>query len=305
MNIKSIAVQISILVAAPLLLQAGPRTSATYSISADITDSGGKRTASAAYSIDSSVGSVAGISTVSTPAIIAKHGHIGQLYEPTALQLAASPASIDEGGTRQLGAAQLLDDATTLPVPAASIAWSVQNGPISNISVTGLATAAPVYQNTSAAVQGAFAGLSGSLNLTVLDTVSDNFGSYAADGIDDAWQNQYFGLNSPLAAPGMDPDGDGQNNRFEFTAGLVPTNPLSRFMLTIAPVPGQATKKQVVFQPLVAGRSYTVMTSPDLSSGSWTTLTGSTSSDNGTQRTVTDSAASSLHRFYTIKIVKP
>jgi hypothetical protein len=103
----------------------------------------------------------------------------------------------------------------------------------------------------------------------------------------------------------MDPDGDGQNNRFEFTAGLVPTNPLSRFMLTIAPVPGQATKKQVVFQPLVAGRSYTVMTSPDLSSGSWTTLTGSTSSDNGTQRTVTDSAASSLHRFYTIKIVKP
>ena len=68
-------------------------------------------------------------------------------------------------------------------------------------------------------------------------------GSYAADGVGDDWQFQYFGLNNPNAAPLLDPDGDGQNNLFEFTAGLVPTNPLSRFLVSIAPVPGQPTHR--------------------------------------------------------------
>lgn len=43
--------------------------------------------------------------------------------------------------------------------------------------------------------------------------------------LDDAWQNQYFGLDNPLAAPTADPDGE--TNSFEFTAGLIPSDPQS------------------------------------------------------------------------------
>ena len=139
----------------------------------------------------------------------------------------------------------------------------------------------------------------------MLDSIPDNFGSYAGDGLADDWQFEYFGLGNPLAAPLLDPDGDGQNNAFEFTAGLIPTDPLSRFTLTIAPVPGQPGQKTVIFDPIVAGRSYTVMTSPDLSLGSWGPLTGASASDDGVERTVTDSAGGGTRKFYQIEITKP
>jgi hypothetical protein len=60
-----------------------------------------------------------------------------------------------------------------------------------------------------------------------------------------------------------------------------------------------------VIDPIVAGRTYTVKTSPDLSAASWTTLTGTTTSDNGTQRTITDTAASETRKFYKVEITKP
>lgn len=284
---------------------AGPRASASYNIPTDSTDAGGKRTISASYTNDGSVGGIAGISAVVSPAETAKHGYLGQLTEVAALQLAASPPTINETSTRQLSGVQLLDDLTTNAVLATSITWSVQSGPLTGINSNGLATAATVYQNTAATAQGSYAGASGTLVLTVLDTIPDNFGSYAADGMGDDWQFQYFGLSNPLAAPLLDPDGDGQNNFFEFTAGLIPTNPLSRFLITIAPVPGQATQKQVVFNPIVAGRNYTVKTSPDLATASWTTLAGATTSDNGNQRTVTDTSATAVKKFYRVEIVKP
>ena len=107
------------------------------------------------------------------------------------------------------------------------------------------------------------------------------------------------------AAPLLDPDGDGQNNAFEFTAGLIPTDPLSRFNLTIAAVPGQPGQKDIVFDPIVVGRTYTVMTSPDLSPGSWDPLVGGNASDDGDHRTVTDSAAIETRKFYTVEIVQP
>ena len=53
--------------------------------------------------------------------------------------------------------------------------------------------------------------------------------------------------------PGI--DDDGQTNLFEFTAGLIPTSPASRFNLTLAPVTGQPTQKRAIFSPLVVGRT--------------------------------------------------
>ena len=286
-------------------LGVGARISTSYTLLPETLDAGGRRSTSARYTHDGSVGGITGISTVAAPAETAKHGYLGQLTEVTALQLAAAPTTVDETATRQLSATQLLHDLTTTAVPAASISWSVLSGPLTGIDASGLATAATVYQNTAATAQGSYAGATGTLGLTVLDSIPDNFGSYAGDGLADGWQNQYFSATPANAAPLLDPDGDGQNNRFEFTAGLIPTNPLSRFTLTIAPVPGLPGQKDVVFDPIVAGRTYTVKTSPDLSAASWITLAGSTSSDNGSQRTVTDTSAIETTKFYKVEIENP
>ena len=211
---------------------AGPRTSASYSVPTDTTDFGGKKTASSSYSIDASIGGVTGIATVAAPAETAKTGYIAQLYEVTGLVLNAVPLTIDEEGTRQLAAWQLLDDATFLAVPATSVTCSIVDGPLTSISASGLATAGIVYEETPAHVRGAYAGnTSPPLTLTVLNTNIDNLPGYDNDGIDDKWQKDYFGLPpNPIAGPLFDPDGDGQNNLFEFRTGYVPTNASSRFL---------------------------------------------------------------------------
>lgn len=294
-----------VLLALAATTRSAPRTSPDYEVAAETTDAGGGSSTSGSYSNDGSLGGVAGISTASSPAETAKAGYIGQLYEVTALQLAAAPATVDETGTRQLSAVQLLDDDSTLAVPASSITWSVVSGPLGGIDATGLSTAATVYQNTPATARGDHAGLIGQLGLTVLDSIPDNFGIYAADGLDDGWQNQYFSTNPSNAGPLLDPDGDGQNNFFEFTAGLIPTDPLSRFLLEIEPVPGQPAQKNLVFSPRFEDRTYVVSFSDDLTPGSWNPATVSAPSDNGTERTLTDTAASGTKKFYRVEITKP
>lgn len=285
---------------------ADPRGSTNYSVPADTNDSGGQRATSASYTHDGSLGGITGISTVVSPTETAKHGYIGQLTDVVGLQLAATPATIDESATRQLSAQQLLDDDTLNALAATAVAWSVASGPLTGIDSNGLATAGTVYQTTSATAQGVHDGFTGTLALSVLNTIPDNFGSYAGDGLDDDWQFLYFGLDNPQAAPLVDPDGDGQNNQFEFTAGLVPTNPLSRFLLNIEPVAGEPQQKNLVFEPVVAGRIYTVVRSIDLSPASWSPLPGSPpTSNSGDQRTVTDTAATETEKFYRVEITKP
>ena len=150
-----------------------------------------------------------------------------------------------------------------------------------------------------------FDNFTGSLNFTVLDTILDNFGSYAGDGLGDDWQVQYFGQNNPLAAPALDPDGDGLTNLFEFTAGLVPTDPQSHFTLRIQSVPGQPAQKNVVFRPRLDGRTYAVQTRSGLNGGVWTPLISGLASDNGDERIVTDPNATGGLKFYRIQITRP
>ena len=78
---------------------AGPRTSASYNVPADTTDAGGKRATSPNYTNDGSLGGVAGIATVASPAETARHGYIAQLYDVTGLVLSATPTtgSVAEG----------------------------------------------------------------------------------------------------------------------------------------------------------------------------------------------------------------
>lgn len=288
----------------PLAL-AGPRSSADYAVFTDVVDGGGAPAASVNYTNDGSVGGVTGLSMAVAPAALAKHGYIGQLYKVVDLAVAAVPATVDEGATRQLDAMQVLDDDTFIALDPGVVTWSVESGPLTGVSSAGLATADVVYADTPAGVLGSYQGETGTETLIVVNVGGDDFGTYALDGLPDNWQVQYFGLDNPDAGPAVDPDGDGQDNSFENVAGLVPTDPLSRFRLRIEPVPAQPGRVRLVFSPLVGGRSYTPKFRLDLHPGEWTELTAGVASDHGEERTVTDLNPIAERRFYVIAISKP
>lgn len=287
-------------------LIAGPRSSTSYTLITDAIGAGGEHSTSAAYTNDGSAGGMTGLATAASPAQTMKSGYIAQLTDATALQLAASPLTMDEGGTRQLSASLLNDDLTTTGLLATAVSWGVQSGPVSSVTAGGLATAGVVYQNTDATVSGLHATFSSTLTLSVLNVNTDDLPGYSGDGIDDAWQFQYFGLNNPLAAPGAVTDGTGLTNLFKFTAGLIPNNSASKFTFDPQAVPAAPGQMKLVIHPRLADRTYTIRTSTTLGTGAvWTTLTGHTISDNGLTRTITDTDASGARKFYRVEILKP
>jgi hypothetical protein len=280
------------------------RSSANYSISIEAFGEAGAAAASALYTHDG--GSLGAISNgiVSSAHYASKTGYSGAQPNATSLTLALLPTTISEGASRLLAASLSLDDATQIALAGTAVTWSVLSGPISSISTMGAATAGTVYQDTAASVQGVAGTLNASLSLTVVNVNADDIPGYAGDGLDDAWQVQYFGFNNPQAAPGADADGDGETNAFEFTAGLVPTDPASRFTLAVGSVAGQPMLKALVFT-VVPGRTYAVEYKNGITDAAWQPLTGATQSDNGTTRTVTDNNAVGPTRFYRVQISMP
>ena len=282
--------------------RADPRKTTNYTITTDTANSGGARVTSPSYTNDGSLSDVSGISAAPSPSEMAKSGYMGQLYDVAAVQVAASPATMNEGATLQLGATAVLDDSTTLALLGTEVSWSVTKGPLTGINSHGLATAAQVYQDTTATAQGIYAGVTGTLDLSVINVGNDDFGIYAGDGIPDAWQVQYFGENNPLAAPTADADGTGQDNLFKYTAGLDPTDPTSRFVTTVATIP-VALQHTITFSPRLAGRTYTLQYSHDLKT--WNTFTGWSTLDNGQTRTVMDIDNRTARKFYRVLINQP
>ena len=285
---------------------AGPRISPDYAITTDTFDFGGSRVTSTDYAVVGSLGTVTGASNSATTAAVARHGYIGQLYDLLGYGLLASDYYPPELGTTQLFPVRTADDGTNFVIPTTGIAFSVISGPLTSVSPAGLVTAGAVYQNTTAMVGATSAAFAGQLTLplNIQDTIPDNFGSYAGDGLDDAWQFQYFGLNNPLAAPGADADGTGQTNLFKYLAGLNPLDPNSRFILEIHNgILG--TERRLVFYPRLPDRTYTIEYRPSLTAGQWDPLGGTTFSDLGDNRTVTDHNAATPVRYYRVVISKP
>ena len=70
-------------------------------------------------------------------------------------------------------------------------------------------------------------------SITINNANPDNFGLYAADGIPDLWQKSFFGLENPLGIASADPDGDNQNNRFEFLSGYSPADGAAFLRLSV------------------------------------------------------------------------
>jgi len=285
-------------------LYAGTRTSVDYTMSADTFDSGGQRVTSILYTNDGSTELVAGISAAQAQTVM-KGGFVAQLTDVTAITLTAPQSTVAEGATIQIEAFELLDDNSRSYVAPQSVSWSVLSGPLTTGSTSGLLTAAAVYQDTAATAHATHLGFQASLALTVMNTGTDDYGSYAGDGLPDTWQVQYFGTNNPKAGPNVDAAGTGQTNLFKYVAGLNPTDPTSRLAVNIQKVPGQPGQMQIVIFPVGAGSTYTVVTKSNLSDPTWAPLTSSTQSDIGQQRTVTDLSPSSTRKFYRVNISKP
>lgn len=284
-----------------LLLPSGlvAGTSANYSLSPDDLDCGGLRGVSANYMVNLSAmpgnaGSSANYS--------ARTGFAGQLMDAvfavaTGISISASPAAIDDGGTRQLFASLLYDDSTSAPLSPSVVTWSVQSGPLTGISASGLVSADAVYQDSAATVSGTYDDFTATLDLAVIDSDPDNYRTYGSDGIPDYWQIQYFGVDNPNAAPLLDPDLDGWDNRFEYNARLDPTDRLSTFSLEFTNVAGGG--HAITFFPRFSGCSYTLLGSSDLSL--WEPVAG-TITDAGMMRTILDPRGGEDRRFYFISV---
>ncbi|MCU0750977.1 MAG: hypothetical protein MUF13_15665 [Akkermansiaceae bacterium] len=284
------------------------RTSTNYTITTDTLDFGGQRVTSSNYAIHGSVGTVAGVSENSSGAVtLARHGYVGQIYDLLGYGLLASDFYPPEEGSTQIIPVRTADDGTNLIIPTTGFTFTPLEGPISSISSTGLLETSSVHEDTQIMVGATSPAFAGELQLLlyVLDTLPDNFGTYAGDGLPDTWQIDYFGHDNPLAAPLLDPDGDGQNNQFEYTAGIIPTDPLSRFLLSIEPVPGEPTHRNLKFSPVFGDRTYTVKSNTTLGGGVWENLTDFADDNNNPERTVTDQAATPSKKFYQVEITKP
>ncbi|MFM8788791.1 MAG: hypothetical protein ACKOEI_02850, partial [Chthoniobacterales bacterium] len=133
-------------------------------------------------------------------------------------------------------------------------------------------------------------------------TDSDN------DGMDDSWENEFFGnLNRDGAG---DFDGDGLSDFKEFILGSDPKNAASGRPATLK----DANGFHVTFAT-ATGRTYTVLYRDNLSSGDWIAVdnanvaNGQTNPVGGTgsEITVTDTSATSsvAQRFYRVQVTKP
>lgn len=275
--------------------------SANYSITPQ-SQASGSRSISTHYTLDAST-DTGGAATSTTYTL--RSGFAGALHDPVAIEINASPLTVNEASTRQLESSLRLDDNSRLVLAPSEVSWSILDGPLTGISASGVATAGNVYQDTTATAAGSYGSQSDSVLLNVLNIGPDDFGIYAGDRIDDDWQVLYFGENNPAAEPTRDSDGDHQDNLFEFTAGLIPTDAASFFRLAIQPVAGQPGQKQLVFSPRLADRTYHILTNTTLAGGSWDKLGTQVVSDLGTQRTVTDTDATDERKFYKVEVTRP
>ncbi len=180
------------------------------------------------------------------------------------------------------------------------------SGPLASISASGLATAANVYQNRAATVQGSYRGVNGTLGLTVVNVGTDDLGLYASDSLPDGWQAQHFGISGTSGGPGLDPDFDGLQNRLEYALNL---NPAQHSML-----PASLFKNGGVLEytytrskaAVTGGTQFQVEWSETLGAASWSGsgVAEEVLSDNGTVQQVKASvpAGSLGHRFVRLRV---
>ena len=123
------------------------------------------------------------------------------------------------------------------------------------------------------------------------------------DGMGDSWELTY-GLNPRTAADALlDKDGDGQSNLAEWLAGTIPNQTGSRFGIASQQIIGSSFQ---LSWSSVNGRRYRVLTRPDFTDATWTSLTPTPIVATGTTTAFTHPGALNLGgnaRFYRVEIV--
>lgn len=228
---------------------------------------GGGSRATARYTLDDALGGWAQTGEAGSDTWV-KPDFAGSLVDPRDLEIIRPVTQLGEGQSVQLASRIRCDDGSYWS-EGVTAEWSVVSGPLLH-SGAGWVAAQPVYRSSNALVIASGAGLTGQAGLLVLNTHLDNFGSYATDGVDDEWQVHYFGLDNPDGSRGADPDFDGQDNYYEFTAGTRPDAGSDAFELDLRRL---ANTINVGFGPLTTGRTYRVERGTNLVAGGWAGVT--------------------------------
>jgi hypothetical protein len=140
------------------------------------------------------VGSPGGVATAGGGIRVARQGGVGMVYFPTGYGIGADSPTINEAGSSPdsstrttLSAREIFDDGTFGP-STASVTWSPATNQTITVTPDGVAQAGAVYENTTASFSATIAGKPATNFLTVLNTLPDNFGAWAGDTFDDAWE---------------------------------------------------------------------------------------------------------------------
>ncbi|MDA9589833.1 hypothetical protein N9R65_03480 [Opitutales bacterium] len=247
---------------------------ATQSVS--VIDAGGQGSSSAKYTNTASFGAIGGFSGDSASAVYYQSGLMSMLNATSGFAVGPEDGAVIEQANVQLEASAVLEDGTRSLTDPGDVDWSIAagsatsaGGPLAAISTTGILTADAVDVHMEAVVEATHLDQDYSLTITVLDWQGDSFGSYAGDGLSDAWQVSYFGINSSAAMAASDPDQDGQDNAFEYLAGADPTDANSRFQAWMS---SGDQGLELSFSPFIESRTYRILHAADLTNSSWQSL---------------------------------
>lgn len=119
------------------------------------------------------------------------------------------------------------------------------------------------------------------------------------DGMDDAWEQFYFGN---LSRNGT---GDFDNDRFldqsEFLAGTLPNDPNSA--LKVLPNPTVGNSSVTIQWASVSGKQYRLQFKNSLSDGNWTDIPGDVTATSATSSKVDGTITGGSARFYRVLLV--
>ena len=124
-------------------------------------------------------------------------------------------------------------------------------------------------------------------------------GDADGDGLPNDWEDAH-GLNKSMDDALLDPDKDGFSNRQEYLAGTDPQSAASMLALISATPNHGGTDLRF---EAVAGRSYTILETTSLSSGTWHRLTDLAPLDTTGLVTIHDPNPPTTNRFY--RLVTP
>lgn len=262
-------------------------------------DSAGGRSTGGTITNHATLGGIGGEMQDNGP-LASRPGFAGQLWDAVSLDITPQPAAMSDNSTLQLAAQLTGDDATTQP-PGAPVVWDSASILLS-VNATGLTTTGTLPGDTTATASARSGDLIGSADISLFDQTPDDYGPFAGDGLDDAWQFLWFASDPANGNPRSDPDNDGQDNALEFLSGTTPLDGSSFLRIRTAPEPSQPAVRQLFFEPFRLDRTYRWEFSTALQPA-WQPVIGDPPDPQPSgEARATDEAAEEARKFYRLII---